>query len=142
MQGDAIALEEVKDATFASGVLGKGFAIVPKEGKVYAPFDGTLDLVYDTKHALGMTSKDGIEVLIHVGLNTVELNGAHYTAHAATGDTIKKGQLLLEFDIDAIKKAGYDVTTPVLITNPDQFAEVQVEKTGAIHAGEKAIGVK
>ena len=142
MQGDAIALEEVKDATFASGVLGKGFAIVPKEGKVYAPFDGTLDLVYDTKHALGMTSKDGIEVLIHVGLNTVELNGAHYTTHAATGDTIKKGQLLLEFDIDAIKKAGYDVTTPVLITNPDQYAEVHVEKTGTINAEEKAIVVK
>ena len=142
LQGNAIALEEVNDATFATGVLGKGFAIVPEEGKVYAPFDGTLELVYDTKHALGMTSKDGIEVLIHVGLNTVELNGAHYTAHAASGDTIKKGQLLLEFDMDAIKKAGYDLTTPVLITNSDQYADIHVEKTGTIQAGEKAIVVK
>ncbi len=142
IQGKAIALEEVNDATFASGVLGKGFAIVPEEGNVYAPFDGTLDLLYDTKHALGMTSKDGMEVLIHVGLNTVELNGAHYTAHAASGDTIKKGQLLLEFDMDAIKEAGYDLTTPVLITNSDQYADVHVEKTGTIHVEEKAIVVK
>ena len=142
IQGNAIALEEVKDATFASGVLGKGFAIVPQEGKVYAPFDGILDLVYDTKHALGLTSKDGIEVLIHVGLNTVELNGTHYTAHAESGDAIKKGQLLLEFDIDAIKKAGYDVTTPVLVTNADEYEDVHVEKTGAIQIEEKAIVVK
>ncbi len=142
LQGNAIALEEVKDETFASGVLGKGFAIVPEDGKVYAPFDGTLDLLYDTKHALGMTSNDGIEVLVHVGLNTVELNGEHYTAHAASGDTIKKGQLLLEFDMEAIKGAGYDMTTPVLITNSDQYAEVHVEKTGTINAAEKAIVVK
>ena len=142
LQGQAIALEEVKDETFASGVLGKGFAIVPEEGKVYAPFDGTLDLLYDTRHALGMTSNDGIEVLVHVGLNTVELNGAHYRAYAESGDTIKKGQLLLEFDMDAIRGAGYDLTTPVLITNSDQYAEVHVEKTGAINAAEKAIVVK
>lgn len=142
IQGTAIPLEEVKDETFASGVLGNGFAIIPDEGKVYAPFDGTLDLVYDTKHALGMTSKDGIELLIHVGLNTVELNGAHYTAHASSGDIIRKGQLLLEFDMDAIKKAGYDVTTPVIVTNVDEYEEIHVEKTGTIHVDEKAIVVK
>lgn len=142
LQGNAIALEEVNDATFASGVLGKGFAIVPEDGKVYAPFDGTLELVYDTKHALGMISEDGVEVLIHVGLNTVELNGAHYSAHAESGDAIKKGQLLLEFDMDAIKKAGYDLTTPVLITNSDQYADIHAEKTGTINVGEKAIVVK
>ena len=142
LQGNAIALEEVNDATFASGVLGKGFAIVPEDGKVYAPFDGTLELVYDTKHALGLISKDGVEVLIHVGLNTVELNGTHYSAHAESGDAIKKGQLLLEFDMDAIKKAGYDLTTPVLITNSDQYADIHVEKTGTINVGEKAIVVK
>lgn len=142
INGNAVALEEVKDATFASGVLGKGFAIVPEEGKVYAPFDGTLDLVYDTKHALGMTSRDGIELLIHVGLNTVELNGAHYTAHAASGDTIRKGQLLLEFDMEAIKKAGYDVTTPVLVTNSDQYEDIHIEKTGSVQVDEKVIVVK
>ena len=123
-------------------MLGKGFAIVPSEGKVYAPFDGTLDLFYDTKHALGMTSSDGIEMLIHVGLNTVELDGKYYTAHAESGDTIKKGQLLLEFDIAKIKEAGYETVTPVIITNADNYSEIHVEKTGTIKAAEKAIVVK
>lgn len=142
LSGNAIALENVNDPTFASGALGKGFAVVPSEGKVYAPFDGTLDLLYDTKHALGMTSSDGIELLVHVGLNTVELDGKYYTAHAESGDTIKKGQLLLEFDISRIKEAGYDITTPVIVTNADNYKETAVVKTGRIKASEKAIVVK
>lgn len=142
LSGEAIALEKVNDPTFASGALGKGFAVVPSEGKVYAPFDGTLDLFYDTKHALGMTSRDGIELLVHVGLNTVELDGKYYTAHAESGDTIQKGQLLLEFDIAKIKEAGYDITTPVIVTNADNYKETAVVKTGKIKAAEKAIVVK
>lgn len=142
LSGEAIALEKVNDPTFASGALGKGFAVVPSEGKVYAPFDGTLDLFYDTKHALGMTSRDGIELLVHVGLNTVELDGKYYTAHAESGDTIQKGQLLLEFDISKIKEAGYDITTPVIVTNADNYKETAVVKTGKIKAAEKAIVVK
>ncbi len=142
LSGNAIALENVNDPTFASGALGKGFVVVPSEGKVYAPFDGTLDLLYDTKHALGMTSSDGIELLVHVGLNTVELDGKYYTAHAESGDTIKKGQLLLEFDISRIKEAGYDITTPVIVTNADNYKETVVVKTGRIKASEKAIVVK
>ena len=142
LSGNAIALENVNDPTFASGALGKGFAVVPSEGKVYAPFDGTLDLLYDTKHALGMTSSDGIELLVHVGLNTVELDGKYYTAHAKSGDTIKKGQLLLEFDISKIKEAGYDITTPVIVTNADNYKEAAVVKNGRVKAAEKAIVVK
>lgn len=142
LSGNAIALENVNDPTFASGALGKGFAVVPSEGKVYAPFDGTLDLLYDTKHALGMTSSDGIELLVHVGLNTVELDGKYYTAHAKSGDTIKKGQLLLEFDIFKIKEAGYDITTPVIVTNADNCKEAAVVKNGRVKAAEKAIVVK
>lgn len=142
LSGNAIALENVNDPTFASGALGKGFAVVPSEGKVYAPFDGTLDLLYDTKHALGMTSSDGIELLVHVGLNMVELDGKYYIAHAQSGDTIKKGQLLLEFDISKIKEAGYDITTPVIVTNADNYKEVAVVKNGRIKAAEKAIVVK
>ena len=142
LTGNAIALYNVNDPTFASGALGKGFAIVPSEGKVYAPFDGTLDLLYDTKHALGMTSNDGIELLIHVGLNTVELEGRYYTAHAKSGDAIKKGQLLLEFDLLKIQEAGYDITTPVIVTNADNYNETAVLKTGRIRAAEKAIVVK
>lgn len=142
LTGNAIALYNVNDPTFASGALGKGFAIVPSEGKVYAPFDGTLDLLYDTKHALGMTSNDGIELLVHVGLNTVELDGRYYTAHAKSGDAIKKGQLLLEFDLLKIQEAGYDITTPVIVTNADNYNETAVLKTGRIKAAEKAIVVK
>lgn len=142
LTGNAIALYNVNDPTFASGALGKGFAIVPSEGKVYAPFDGTLDLLYDTKHALGMTSNDGIELLVHVGLNTVELDGRYYTAYAKSGDAIKKGQLLLEFDLLKIQEAGYDITTPVIVTNADNYNETAVLKTGRIKAAEKAIVVK
>lgn len=140
--GEVIELEKVKDPTFAAGVLGKGFAVVPNEGKVYAPFDGTLELLYDTKHALGLTSKDGIEVLIHVGINTVELKGAHYTAYAASGEQIKRGQLLLEFDIPKIEKAGYDITTPVIVTNTEDYKEVRIEKTGKADVSEKIMVVE
>lgn len=140
--GKVIELEKVKDPTFAAGVLGKGFAVVPNEGKVYAPFDGTLELLYDTKHALGLTSKDGVEVLIHVGINTVELKGAHYTAYAASGEQIKRGQLLLEFDIPKIEKAGYDITTPVIVTNTEDYKEVRIEKTGKADVSEKIMVVE
>lgn len=140
--GEVIELEKVNDPTFAAGVLGKGFAVVPKDGKVYAPFDGTLDLLYDTRHALGLTSQDGVEVLIHVGINTVELNGAHYTAHVASGEPVKKGQLLLEFDIPAIDKAGYDITTPVIVTNTDDYKALHLEKVGAVNVEEKIMVVE
>lgn len=142
INGTIIPLEKVNDETFASGVLGKGFAILPKEGKVYAPFDGTLDLLYDTKHALGMTSDSGMELLIHVGLNTVELDGKYYTAHINSQERIKKGQLLLEFDISKITEAGYDITTPVILTNVDESTVIEMQKNGDIKASEKVVMVK
>ena len=133
--------ESLQDETFAGEVLGKGIAVIPKEGKVLAPFDGTVDTVFDTKHAIGMTSDRGVELLIHVGINTVELNGVPYKAHVADGDTVKKGQLLLEFDIQAIREAGYDITTPVVVTNTDDFQEVEAVKTGEVHPGEEVLRV-
>lgn len=142
INGEGIELEKVNDESFASGALGKGFAIVPSEGKVYAPFDGSMTIVYDTKHLLAMTSNDGVELFVHIGLNTVELKGQYYTEHVKAGDTIKKGQLLMEFDIPKIKEAGYDLTTPVIVTNSDSYQEVNVMKYGAIAAEEKAIVVK
>jgi len=125
-KGKAIPLSEVHDPTFASETLGKGMAIIPSEGKLYAPFDGTLDMLYDTMHALGLTSDDGIEVLIHVGIDTVKLNGKHFKAHAKSGDEVKKGQLLLEFDIEGIRADGYYVDTPVIITNTDEYQDVKM----------------
>lgn len=109
VKGKVISLTEVKDNTFATGILGEGFAIVPSEGKVYAPFDGVCENLFDTLHAIGITSDNGIEMLIHVGLETVALKGEPFKAHIGNGEHFKKGALLLEFDIDAIQKAGCEI---------------------------------
>lgn len=133
--GKVIPLEDVKDNTFASGMLGKGFAVVPSEGKVYAPFDGTCSMVFDTLHALGLSSDNGVELLIHVGLETVSLNGKPFKAHVNSGDTIKKGELLLEFDIEEIKRAGCEIQTPVLVSNADDFENITVENDRIVIGG-------
>lgn len=124
--GKVVALSEVPDPTFAEGMLGNGFAIEPSEGKVYAPFDGVCENLFDTLHAMGLTSDTGVSLLIHVGLETVGLNGAPFTAHVQSGDRIKKGDLLLEFDMDAIRAAGLPTITPVIVTNEDEVGEVTV----------------
>lgn len=142
LKGQAILLSQVKDETFAGEVLGKGAAIIPEEGKVYAPFDGKVDTVFETKHAVGLTSSDGVEVLIHVGLNTVELGGKFYEAHVKEGDTVKAGQLLISFSIEDIRKAGYDITTPVIVTNSDDLESVEQEKIGAVEKSDKLLMVR
>ena len=124
MKGRAIPLSEVPDATFASGVLGEGMAVIPESGDIVSPVNGTVTVLFDTKHAIGITSEDGIDLLIHVGINTVELNGAPFTAHICQGDTVKAGQLLLTADLDQIRQAGYDTATPVIITNSDSYKQV------------------
>lgn len=134
VSGNAMLLTEVKDEIFAGEILGKGFAVIPEEGKVYAPFDGTVDMIADTKHALGLKSDNGIELLIHVGLNTVELNGEGFTVYAKQGQQIKKGQLLMEFDLEQLKNAGYDTTIPVIVTNPQDAQEIKLIKEGAVKA--------
>lgn len=141
VEGNVIPMEDIKDETFASGVLGQGVGIEPAKGEVRAPFDGTVTTIFNTKHALGLTSNDGLEVLIHVGINTVELEGKYYTAKAANGDRIKAGQLLLTFDKNAISQAGYDVTTVVLVTNADDYSKVSVEKNGYSKEMDKIITV-
>lgn len=136
VEGNVIARKEIKDETFAAGILGDGVGIEPSVGEVVAPFDGTVSALFDTKHAIGLTSKDGMELLIHVGINTVELNGKHFKTYVNTGDTVKAGQKLISFDIQAIKKAGYDVTTAVLVSNRDN---VTVLKKGQTKKMEKLI---
>lgn len=135
IKGEVISLEEVKDPTFASGMVGKGFAVVPTEGKVYAPFDGTCAMIFDTLHALGLVSNDGVELLIHVGLETVNLKGAPFKAHVQNGQSFKKGDLLLEFDIDAIQKAGCEIQTPVLVTNADDYENLTVKSDRIVIGG-------
>ena len=142
LEGTAIALSEVKDETFASGVLGKGMAVIPTKGEVKAPCDATVSMVFDTKHAIGLATDDGLEILIHIGLNTVELEGKYYTVHVSDGDEVKKGQTLITFDMDKIKEAGYDTTTPVIVTNSDDFAEVVQLRAGKVDNASRVLEVK
>jgi glucose-specific phosphotransferase system IIA component len=121
-----ISLKEVKDEAFSSETLGKGCAIIPSEGIIVAPVDGTISTLPSSMHAVGITTADGSDVLIHVGMNTVELNGKHYTAKVKEGDSVKKGDVLIVFDLEAIKAAGYDTTTPVIICNADDFANIDL----------------
>lgn len=125
--GKVVALSDVPDVTFAEGLLGNGFAVEPSEGKVYAPFDGTAVTVFETLHALGLQADNGVSILVHVGLETVGLNGAPFKAHIKQGDHFRKGQLLLEFDMDQIKAAGLPTITPVIVTNEDEVGDVVVE---------------
>lgn len=122
--GKTVPLDQVKDDTFAAGVLGNGIAIEPSDGKVYAPFDGKVETVPDSHHALGLCSDSGVELLIHVGLETVRLEGEHFTLHVKEGQSIHKGELLLEFDLKAISDAGFDTTTPVIVTNSDDYTSI------------------
>lgn len=126
IQGKLVPLSEVKDPAFASGAMGRGAAVSEPAGKVYSPVDGEVTVLFETKHAIGLHGENGADILIHVGLDTVNLKGEHFTAHVAQGDKVKRGQLLLEFDAEAIKAAGYDVTTPVLVTNAADFGKITV----------------
>ena len=139
LAGTVIPLSEVHDEVFASEMMGKGSAVIPEEGKVYAPFDGKVVGLLDSHHAVGMESTDGVEVLIHVGMDTVKLNGRCFTIHVEEGEQVKKGQLLLEFDIPGIKEAGYEVTTPIIITNSDEFNDVETKAKGKVTVGTKLL---
>ena len=119
-----IPLNTVKDETFAGEYLGKGVAIQPEQGRVVAPFDGKVTVVMDTKHAIGITSNNGIEILIHVGMDTVQLNGKYYQTHVKIDDEVKKGDLLLTFEKENIIAEGYEITTPVVITNTADFKQI------------------
>lgn len=125
MQGKVIPLNQVNDQTFASELMGKGIAIIPTIGKAVAPEDGEVVSLFRTKHAIGFLTDSGAEILIHIGIDTVKLAGQHFEAHIEAGDKVKKGDLLVSFDIEAIKQAGYEVTTPIIITNSDNYQQVQ-----------------
>lgn len=124
IEGEAVELSKVSDPTFGEEILGKGMAIIPSVGRVVAPIDGVVEMVFDTKHALSMRSASGIEILIHVGLDTVALKGEPFTTHVEAGQEVKAGDLLLEFDIEAIKAAGLEVISPVIICNTPDYKEI------------------
>ncbi|GKZ03056.1 beta-glucoside-specific PTS transporter subunit IIABC [Paraclostridium bifermentans] len=124
IKGEVLNLSDIEDAAFSSGVLGQGVAIIPSDGKVVAPVDGVVTTLFPSLHAIGILSDEGVEVLIHIGLNTVQLEGRGFEACIKQGDRITKGQTILKFDIDVIKEAGYSVVTPIVVTNSSQFLDV------------------
>lgn len=139
LKGKAVLMADVPDETFASDVLGVGAAVDPTEGKVVAPADGEVSTLFDTHHAIGLTLDNGMEMLIHVGINTVELNGEGYEAHVSEGDKVVRGQTLITFDIPLIKSKGFPVITPVIITNPDDYTDIHKAADGDVGYLDKLI---
>lgn len=122
MNGKVIPLTEVEDEVFSSGILGNGVAVLPEKGELYAPADGTVLTIAESKHSVAMVTDTGVELLMHVGMDTVKLNGKHYAVKVKNGDKVKKGQLLMKFDMDEIKKSGFDIITPIVVANSDKFS--------------------
>lgn len=141
LDGKEIALKDVDDEVFASGVTGKGIAIIPENNTVLSPADGTVSVLFPSKHAVGITTKEGIEILVHIGLNTVMLNGEGFTTFVKQGDQVKKGQKLLAFDKDFIKSKGCSLQSPLIITNADQFKDILIETKTEIRTGGIAMEV-
>ncbi|MCI8585264.1 MAG: PTS transporter subunit EIIC [Lachnospiraceae bacterium] len=142
LKGELKPLKEVNDPTFSGEILGKGVAVIPSEGKLYAPFDGEVSMVFETKHAIGLV-KDDVEMLIHIGLETVSLEGKYFDAKVKAGDRVKKGDLLIEFDLEAIAREGFDTITPVIVSNADDFGEIAADCTsGPVAVGDHLLTVK
>ncbi|KAF1302331.1 MULTISPECIES: beta-glucoside-specific PTS transporter subunit IIABC [Enterococcus] len=139
LQGEIAPLSVAKDEAFAQGALGKGILIYPKTGEVVAPFDGTVMTLFPTKHAIGLVSDGGLELLIHIGLDTVQLNGKFFEAHVQQGDHVKKGQALITFDLEAIKQAGYSVETPVIVTNAEDYLDILESQNSFVSNGDELI---
>ena len=142
MNGEVLPMEEVKDEAFASCALGEGIAVEPSEGKLYAPADATVDNLFDTHHAIGLVTETGAELLLHIGIDTVKLGGEHFTAHVKVGQKGKKGDLLISFDMDAIKAKGYLCTTPMIVCNTDDYKAVKPLVTGTVKAGQDILRVE
>lgn len=140
-KGTLISMKDVNDPTFSEEMLGPGAAVIPAEGCIVAPADGEISLVFDTLHAISLTTVEGAELLIHVGLDTVKRNGEGFTCHVSTGQAVKKGDLLLEVDLDAIKADGYDTVIPMIICNADEFSKVQSFASKEVAALEPVIEI-
>ena len=142
LNGTVVPLAEVKDEAFASGALGDGIAIEPSDGELVAPADGEISSTFETHHAVGMTTVDGAELLMHIGIDTVKLGGKHFTYLVNEGDKVKKGQPLIRFDLEAIKAEGYPVTTPLIVCNTDDYAAVAAKASGTVKQGDALLELK
>ena len=142
LNGTVVPLADVKDEAFASGVLGDGIAIEPSDGELVAPADGEISSTFETHHAVGMTTADGAELLMHIGIDTVKLGGKHFTYLVSEGDKVKKGQPLIRFELEAIKAEGYPVTTPLIVCNTDDYAAVEAKASGTVKQGDALLELK
>lgn len=142
LTGKVVALEDVEDQVFSSKVLGEGIAVEPTVGKLYAPCDAKIQKVFDTKHAVSLVSQSGCEIVLHVGIDTVKLHGEHFETHVSDNQDVKKGDLLISFDIDGIRKAGYKTTTPMVICNTGNYGSITAAVSGSISAGDKILEIK
>ena len=139
LKGQLLPLSEVKDEVFSSGTLGKGAAVEPDEGKAVAPVDGEIVSLFPTKHAIGMRSADGVEILIHIGLDTVELGGTYFEAHVEQGQMVKQGQVLVTFELEKIREAGYVTQVPIILTNLGEYSEMILASERHISYGENML---
>ncbi|GMO57377.1 MAG: hypothetical protein Ta2A_02870 [Treponemataceae bacterium] len=139
LDGEVVQLESVKDEAFSSGVMGKGIAIEPTKGVLVSPVNGKIDSVTETKHAVSIVSDAGQEILIHIGMDTVSLKGAPFTARVTDGQSVKTGDVLIEFDIRAIKDAGLETVTPIVVINSDDFASVTLTDAKSVKQGDEII---
>lgn len=137
--GYSVPLTQVPDPSFAEGLLGKGVAIEPREGKIYAPCNAVVDTMFETCHAVSLVADFGAEVLIHVGLETVKLKGQYFTVHCANGDKVRQGDLLIEFDLDAVQAAGYNTITSLLVCNSGDYGTFQVTTGKQVSPGDSII---
>ncbi|MCX4372346.1 MAG: glucose PTS transporter subunit IIA [Dysosmobacter sp.] len=142
MNGTVVPMAEVQDEAFSNCILGSGVAIEPSEGKLYAPADAEVDNLFDTHHAIGLVTEDGVEILLHIGINTVELGGRHFEAHVDAGQKVKKGDLLISFDMEAVKAAGYLLTTPMIICNTEDYQSITALAAGEIQTGSALLEIK
>ncbi len=140
--GKLVSIKEVSDPTFSEEILGRGVAVIPSDGKFYAPADGTVTTIFPTGHAAAVTTEDGAEVLIHIGLDTVRLNGKYFNIIAGQGQKVKAGDLLIEADLEQIRLEGYDTITPIIICNSDAFAEILPEADRDVARGDTIMVLK
>ena len=142
MSGKLLRLEDVEDEVFSGGVLGDGIAVEPTEGKLFAPCDGTVEDAADTGHAVSMISDSGCEILLHIGIDTVKLSGKFFDVKIKSGQKVRKGDLLIEFDADKIREAGYKITSPIVILNSDDYGRIAKAGGAEIAAGEKILEIE
>ena len=142
MNGTVVPMADVQDEAFSNCILGSGVAIEPSEGRLYAPADAEVDNLFDTHHAIGLVTEDGVEILLHIGINTVELGGRHFEAHVDAGQKVKKGDLLISFDMEAVKAAGYLLTTPMIICNTEDYQSITALAAGEIQTGSALLEIK